>query len=67
MKTFLIIAGVLAYHGALFSVWRWDRRRLAERSWTVGHKLGRVSGMMGPEWVKGQLDAAGIDPSIMPR
>lgn len=67
MKTFSIIALVAVPCLALLCwAYRAQKRYWITQGWEVGHKLGRVSGMMGPERMNKWLDEQGIDPKLLP-
>lgn len=63
----LVVLGVLIWHVALYYTHRVVMLHKVEASWALAHKLGKVAGMMSPEWVDAQLRSAGIDPSMLPR
>lgn len=56
----------ILWHGTLYLVHRYTMLRKVEMAWTVGHKLGKVAGMMSPQWVDEQLRASGIKLSDLP-
>lgn len=66
MYVWLIIAAVILWHLALWGFHRIIVLNRVEQAWTVGHKLGRVSGMMGPKGVSDMLDKYGIKISDLP-
>lgn len=67
MSPWLILALVLAWHALLWTLHRAYVRHTRIEFWAVGHKLGRVSGMIGPEQTNRWLEDAGIDPKLLPK
>lgn len=56
----------VVWHIALYIHHRSSVLDATEKAWTLGHKLGRVSGMMGPLRVSDMLDKYGIRLSDLP-
>lgn len=54
----------------LLGLARWgylaQKKHWISEGWSVGHKLGRVSGMLGKDVMDKWLTDAGIDPTMLP-
>lgn len=56
----------ILWHGALYLVHRYRMMNRVEAAWTLGHKLGRTSALMGKERIDAWLTEAGIKLSDLP-
>lgn len=66
MNAFLITVPALLVLALLCWAYRVQKRYWITQGWEVGHKLGRVSGMMSPAEMNKWLDEQGIDSKLLP-
>lgn len=66
MNVFVTAIPILLALALLCWAYRAQKRYWITQGWEVGHKLGRVSGMMGPAAMSEWLDKQGIDSKLLP-
>lgn len=56
----------ICWHVGLIKIFRIILTVRMAQAWQVGHKLGRISGMMSPDQMKKWLADQGIDADMLP-